>query len=272
VSTDRHAPIEITEHELRVLTDDVDQLHRSTLPVMQEALAEWTELHHQLRAGVAKVSASRRGFLLGAGVTLGGLALAACGSSSKSSTPKAGATTTPTTAFAGGGKLTGDLAVVALAASLENLAAQTYDAGIKAATAGKLGTVPPAVVTFAQTVKGHHMEHAAAWNAVLAGANKSAITGVDMTVKTAVVDPAFAKVTDAGGLAKLALELENVAAATYLEAISVVSAPAGIKTAATIEPVELQHAAILHFVLGEYPVPDAFTKMDGARPLTDSIA
>ena len=62
------------------------------------------------------------------------------------------------------------------------------------------------------------------------------------------------------------------AAATYLEAISVVSAPAGLKTAATIEPVELQHAAILHFVLGQYPVPDSFTKMDGARPLTDVIA
>ncbi len=51
-----------------------------------------------------------------------------------------------------------------------------------------------------------------------------------------------------------------------------VSAPAGIKTAATIEPVELQHAAISNFVLGKYPVPDTFTKTDGARPLTDVIA
>ena len=33
----------------------------------------------------------------------------------------------------------------------------------------------------------------------------------------------------------------------------------------------MQHAAILHFVLGEYPVPDAFTPMTGARPLTDVI-
>ena len=36
--------------------------------------------------------------------------------------------------------------------------------------------------------------------------------------------------------------------------------PAGIKTAATIEPVELQHAAILNFLLGQYPVPDSFTQ------------
>jgi Ferritin-like domain len=272
VTADRHEPTEISERDLRSMTADLDEMHRSTLPVMKEALAEWTELHHELRSGVAQASPSRRGFLMGAGVALGGLALAACGSSSKSSSPTPSSSTptsgTPTT---GGGKLTGDLAVVALAASLENLAVQTYGAGISAATAGKLGTVPPAVVTFAQTAKSHHTQHAAAWNAVLAGANKPAVTGVDTTVKTAVVDPAFATVKDVGGLAKLALELENVAAATYLEAISVVSAPAGIKTAATIEPVELQHAAILRFVLGEYPVPDAFTKMDVARPLTDAI-
>jgi len=77
---------------------------------------------------------------------------------------------------------------------------------------------------------------------VLSGAGATPVSGVDMTVKTGVVDPAFAKVTDVPGLGKLALALENVAAATYLEAITVVNAPAGIKTAATIEPVELQHA------------------------------
>jgi len=276
VSTDTHEPIEpieISEGQLRSMTADMDEMHHATLPVMKEALAEWSELHRQMRSGIAKVVPSRRGFLMGAGVTLGGLALAACGSS-KSSTGAGGSATSPTsgTSTTTGGKLTGDLAVVALAASLENLAVQTYAAGISAATAGKLGAVPPAVVTFAQTAKSHHTQHAQAWNAVLAGAGKPMVTGVDKTVKDAVVDPAFAKVTDVGGLATLALTLENAAAATYLEAISVVSAPAGIKTAATIEPVELQHAAILNFVLGKYPVPDTFTKMDGARPVTDVIA
>jgi hypothetical protein len=277
VSAPTHEPVEpigISEGQLRSMTADMDEMHHATLPVMKEALAEWSELHQQMRSGIAKVVPSRRGFLMGAGVALGGLALAACGSSSKSSTGASGSTTTPTsgTSTTTGGKLTGDLAVVALAASLENLAVQTYAAGISAATAGKLGAVPPAVVTFAQTAKSHHTQHAQAWNAVLAGAGKPMVTGVDKTVKDAVVDPAFAKVTDVGGLATLALTLENAAAATYLEAISVVTAPAGIKTAATIEPVELQHAAILNFVLGKYPVPDTFTKMDGARPVSDVIA
>jgi hypothetical protein len=33
----------------------------------------------------------------------------------------------------------------------------------------------------------------------------------------------------------------------------------------------MQHAAILNFVLGQYPVPDSFAKEEGARPLSDQI-
>src|SRR6185295_17944731 len=105
-------------------------------------------------------------------------------------------------------KLTGDLAVVALAASLENLAVATYQAGIDAANKGSLGAVPPAVVTFAVTAQRQHKDHAAAWNGVLTGAGKQAITGVDLTVKKSV-DKTFASVKDVPGLAKLALDLEN---------------------------------------------------------------
>src|SRR5262249_17238846 len=146
-----------------------------------------------------------------------------------------------------------------------------YQAGINAATAGKLGAVPPAVVTFATTAQAHHKAHAAAWNAVLTGAGKPAVTGVDKTVKTSVVDPAFAKVSDVAGLARLARELENVAAATYLNGIGLIKGTAGIQTAASIQPVELQHAAILNFVLGQYPVPDAFGQTKGARVPADAI-
>jgi hypothetical protein len=78
-------------------------------------------------------------------------------------------------------------------------------------------------------------------------------------------------VKTAGDLAKFALVLENAAAATYLEGIGAMTDASNIKVAASIQPVEMQHAAILHFVLGEYPVPDSFAKMDGARPLTDQI-
>ena len=114
------------------------------------------------------------------------------------------------------------------------------------------------------TAQSQHKDHAAAWNGVLTGAGKKAITGVDLTVKKSV-DETFAEVKDVPGLAKLALDLENGAAATYLAAIDVVKNPAGIKTAATIQPVELQHAAMLNFLLGQYPVPDTFGKKTSAR-------
>jgi Ferritin-like domain len=130
--------------------------------------------------------------------------------------------------------------------------------------------VPPAVVEFATTAQRHHRDHAAAWNAVLTRSDKQAVTGVDVTVK-AQVDQQFSQVKDVAGLARLALELEDVAAATYLAAIDAVKSPAGIKTAATIEPVELQHSAILNFVLGQYPVPNSFTPLTGARPVSDKI-
>ena len=131
--------------------------------------------------------------------------------------------------------------------------------------------VPPAVVTFATTAQQQHKDHAAAWNAIITGAGKPAVSGVDTTVNDGVVQPAFAQVKDVAGLAKLALSLEDAAAATYLSVIPVVSDPGGVKTVATIQPVEMQHAAILNFVLGTYPVPNAFAKTDGARTLSDKI-
>ncbi len=268
----RKQQLEITEAELIGMTGDLDDLHHEALPSMRDSLAEWTESSDDVRDGITRLvstPSSRRAFLLGGGALLGGVALAGSGLGSGLAAA-ATDSSAGTPAAAPAQKLTGDLAVVALAASLENLAVGTYQAGIDAATKGSLGAVPPAVVTFAQTAQSQHRDHAAAWNAVLTGAKKKAVTGVDATVKKSV-DQAFAKVSDVPGLAKLALDLENVAAATYVAAIGVVKNPAGIKTAATIQPVELQHAAILHFLLGEYPVPDAFARSTGARPVGDTI-
>jgi len=272
----RKQQIAISEAELVEMTHDLDDAHHESLPSMRDSLVEWSESSPDIREGITHLvstPSSRRAFLFGGGAVLGGVALVGSGFGSGLA---AAATRTGAMSVPGGvpaqssQKLTGDLAVVALAASLENLAVATYQAGIDAATAGKLGAVPPAIVTFAQTAQSQHKDHAAAWNGVLTGAGKKAVSGVDLTVKKSV-DTAFAQVKDVGGLAKLALGLENAAAATYLAAISAVKTPAGIKTAATIQPVELQHAAILNFVLGQYPVPDAFAQIAGARVPSDAI-
>ncbi|MCF2531561.1 ferritin-like domain-containing protein, partial [Yinghuangia soli] len=85
----------------------------------------------------------------------------------------------------------------------------------------------------------------------------------------AAVADALGKVTDIPGVAKLALQLEDQAAQTYLFAEFNVTAPAGIQTAATIAPVEAMHAAILHYLLGQYPVPDDFLPVDKAAKADD---
>ena len=260
--------MQISEHELEQLTGDMDDMHHDLMPTMRERAAAWAELDRELRAGIKSISghvSSRRHFLVGSGVAVvGGLVLAACGNDKK--TADSGATTTA----AAGGKLTGDLAVAAVAAALENLAVSTYQAGLDAATSGTLGPVPPAVTTFVTTAQKHHTDHAAAWNSVLTGAGKEAVPGVDLTVK-AQVDQAFAGVKDVGGLARLALTLENTAAATYLSGIAVLGDTSAIQVAASVQPVEMQHAAVLNFVLGNYPVPDAFAKTAGARSPDDEI-
>jgi len=253
--------MQISERELLAMTRDLDELHHDTLPKMQAAVAE-------LREGRGT---TRRGFLFGAaGVTAGALLIAACGSDSTNKSSSAASTAADGTSSSN--KLTGDLAIAALAASLENLAVQTYQAGLDAATAGKLGTVPPAIATFATTVQKQHKDHAAAWNAILTGAGQSAVTGVDKTVQDAVVTPGFANVHNVVDLAKFALGLEDVAAATYLNGIqNAIQDVGAIKVAGSIQPIEMQHSAILHFVLGDYPVPDSFAKVAGARGPDDII-
>jgi len=264
--------MQISERELIGMTNDLDEMHHETLPKMHAAVAEWNEINAQIRSAVDKAGAtlaSRRKFLLGTGAVMGAVVLAACSSSSSSSSGSSGASAaTPTTE----GPLTGDLAVAALGASLENLAVATYQAGLNAATAGKLGAVPPAVATFATTAQSQHKDHAAAWNAILTSAGKSSVSGVDTTVNTGVIQPAFAKVTTIVELAQLALALETVAAATYLNGIqNALTSTGAIQTAGSIQPVEMQHVAILNFVLGTYPVPNSFASTTGARPPSDAI-
>lgn len=245
-----------SERELRSMTSDLDQLHHDVgIPAVQQGVAAMLD-------GIepAPRQTSRRSFLLGAGAAVaGGAALWA----SSSMTPAlAGASTRATRSLhpedaTGSGSfpphgLKGDLAVAAVAASLENLAVFAYNAGLSAATAGKLGAVPPAVAAFAMTAMGQHTQHAQAWNSVLQANHKATVTDVNPQLAP-TVQADFAKVRNVGGLADLALTLETIAAETYQAHIAKLKSKAAIGLAASIEPVEMQHIAILHYVLGQYP-------------------
>ncbi|MHB8451296.1 MAG: ferritin-like domain-containing protein [Mycobacteriales bacterium] len=257
-----HEQFEGSESELLAMTGTLQDMHEDALPTMREGLTEFGE---QLRSA-QRGPVSRRIFLMGGLTAVGGVALAACGSSKKSSHPVR-TTTGGSTAASGGTGLTGDLKVVGLAAALENLAVGAYGLALSAAQAGKLGKVPPAVGVFATTARLQHQDHVAAWNAVLTGAGKNPVTGTPLSFAgQAVAQLQAAK--DIGTVATAALSLEQTAAQTYLFAIANVSSAGGIATAASIAPVEAMHAAILHYVLGTYPVPASFLGTTMAVPLT----
>jgi Ferritin-like domain len=252
--------LQVSEAELTSMTRDLDEAHRETIPTMYAQAGEFAEQIAD-QHGTPR-SLARRRFLLGAGAAGVALTLAACGGGGSTTSGSAPAATGGSSA-APGSKYTGDFKVVALATALENQAIAAYTAALSAAAAGKLGAVPPAVGTFAKTAMAQHADHAKAWNAVLSSAGKPTISGVPLSGQPAV-QQALGSVKTVGDVAKLALQLENQAAQTYLFAEFNVASPGGISTAASIAPVEAMHAAVLRFVLGQYPVPDDFLATDMA--------
>ncbi len=224
------------------------------------------------------LSLSRRHLLAGAGVLGASLVAAACGSSTStkaSPTTTTGSTTAPTpkpttaattaatntTATTAAPPANVDAKIATLAAGLEVLAVGTYKAALDAAGAGKLGDVPPAVAEYVKVSMAQHQAHLDAWNAVITAAGGTKVTAPNATLKP-TVDATFAKVTDVTGAATLALMLEQIASATYLSAQKVLTDKSAIKLAGSIQIIDAQHAAILLYVLGKYPVPDVFAKTD----------
>jgi Ferritin-like domain len=244
-----------TERELTAMTADLAAMHNEIgMPAMWDSVEEMVEKHQREEATTRQ--SSRRTFLLGAGgVAIGGAALlsagmpALAGAAARNGVTTAGASRASVFPPA---TLKGDLAVAAVAASLENLAVFAYTAGLSAATAGKLGSVPAAVGVFATTAKQQHTEHAAAWNAVLKSNGKARVTVTNPSL-TPTVQADFAKVKNVAGLANLALMLEIIAAETYQAETSKLMSKEAIGLSASIQPVEMQHVAILYYVLGEYP-------------------
>ncbi len=125
------------------------------------------------------------------------------------------------------------------------------------------------------TALAHHKAHAAAFNAVLTAAGLKGVMVTD-PVLTPVVKKAFAGVKDVTGLAELAVLLENTAAQSYQDDAASMTNKHATETAASIQPVEMTHAAILYYVLGKYPgvqsasgTPMAFNPLTLARPDSD---
>ena len=228
-------PIAISEAELVAMTHDLDDTHHDIAPVdagqprrVERLRRRHPERHHAARC--RRRRAAGRSCSVGARCSVASRSSAAVWAAASRPRPPARRRRCPA---ASGQKLTGDLAVVALAASLENLAVGTYQAAHRRGDGRQARPGSPTRSSPSRmTAQSQHQDHAAAWNGVLTGAGKKAVTGVDLTVKKSV-DKAFAKVKDVPGLASSRSTSRTSAAATYIAAIDVVKAPAGIKTAAT---------------------------------------
>ena len=245
--------MEISEGSLRRMVRQVDELHRDGMKTARDEVAA---LH---TGAAARLRApSRRRFLRGAGT---GLALMIGGTAVTFGGFAAAASAAP----AAPPLSDHDIAVFAESIELAVVAAYTL-------ALTKLHT--PAYVAMATTFASHHMDHA---KAIAAYAGDAATAQANPGVLTAVSDELH-EAPDEMHVLSTAYDAENAAAATYLYAIGLLSGVQILGTAASILPVEAQHAAALGHALGKDPdtdpeyLPPFQTTADGLLPSKFPVA
>lgn len=220
--------MEISARELRRLTRDIDEQHRDGLGTLASDFAELHAATRPLR---------RRDVLRGAGV---GAAVVI------------GASVLPIDALAAGAQQTtvakpDDQDIAAFAESIELGIIDAYNV---AARTGKLST--PAITTL-QLFSSHHAEHAKALGS--AGGSKS--KGKSNSALVGRASDQFTNAEDEKAVIKIAVDLENAAASTYLSALGGLQSSSALQLVASILPVESQHAMVLSQIIGT-PLLDRF--------------
>jgi Ferritin-like domain len=162
-----------------------------------------------------------------------------------------------------------ELAIVAVAASMEVLAVDAYTTVREAGTTAGFGDLPPAIAQYVDTAVDHHQVALDAWNAVLVAAGRPAINVAPVDLASAISEQLGA-VTDGAGAARVALGLERLVAATYLEALGKLVSEPAIRLAGSIMSVDRQHMSLLLFAIGEYPVPETFATAESAYVPADA--
>lgn len=218
--------MEISEQSLRALVAATDDQHRegmSSLPEDIRALHSETRHFRSAFRPSAHRQAIRRAAAATGLVTIGSQLLPM-----SSLMPRA---------FAADG----DAGIAAFAESVELTAVAAYDA---AAKSGLVTT--KAVLDAAVLFMGHHTEHAAAFGAA-AGA---AATGKLNQALLDALSPGLGAAKTENDVLKIAYDLENAAAATYLFALGALESTVALQLTASILPVEAQHAVVLGQVFG----------------------
>lgn len=152
----------------------------------------------------------------------------------------------------------GDIQILRTASSLEVLAGDVYD---KALNSGLVKT--PALGDAAQLFQSQHKEHAELFQ----GATKK-LGGEPMSEPNPVVaqslEGPIAAMADEAAVARLALMLEQAAAATYLASVGKFTDLELNQVAMSVGGVEARHMAVLAGVLNQTQVPQPFLTTAGA--------
>jgi len=142
-----------------------------------------------------------------------------------------------------------DVQILQTAASIENLAVATYKTALTLPYIGG-ASANPVVTKFAQVTMGQHAQHADAFNAAAKQLGGKAQTKPDPAF-VPVVNKAvkgLSGVSDAQGalgVVGLAMELENIAAETYVKDTVLAKSTTNKALFASVMGIEAQHVAVL---------------------------
>ncbi len=225
--------MKVDDKRLSELIEESNDTHSDAMRATHGAVAEMVELRHE--APVSELP--RRRFINRSLFAAGALGLGA------GALYLSRATITVNAADE-------DVAYLQTAAAIENLAISVYTqaASLPPALSGAANPVIAAFVT--NTIK-QHKEHAATFNGALTALSAKIQSGIDQPVQDTVVKPALSAIAGPADVVKLALTLEDAAAASYVKWAGDAD-PKGKAFAplVAIAPVEAQHVAVLLAVQG----------------------
>jgi rubrerythrin len=288
----RGEDVDINKDHLRRELGELGRQHDAAMKGYTEALdrlVNENDLNAEQKDEFVLGGLNRRRFMTIGGVSIASAAIfAACGSSSKSTTPNPttvppttpptttppttatapAATTPPTTAPAGAAATQSDLTILRTASSLEVLAVDTYKTAIKSGL-----VTSSAVAAAAKDFMEQHAEHAAAFEAATKSAGGTPFTKPNPVVYSSFIAPALKKVKNQADVVALAYDLENAAAQTYVSTIGAFDNAAYNPVAASIAGVESRHMTVLASVLmsskyPEYVASGFFTTTGAVKPGT----
>jgi hypothetical protein len=227
--------------DLNVLLEESQDLQADALRPTHEALEELVELNHSTRdedrtANVAFHEQHQRSLRAGLGATT---ILGAAGGAALVGVLASAASATSST----------DVQLLQTAASIENLAVATYKTALTLPYIGG-SAADPVITKFAQVTMGQHAQHAEAFNAAAKHLGGKAQNKPDPAF-VPVVNKAVASLGSATaaqgalGVVGLALELENIAAETYIKDTTLAQSTSNKALFASIMGIEAQHVSVL---------------------------